>query len=165
MGRRSSIDTLPTEVRRWLERALTENNFSGYALTGSPAEGEGIRHHPLFPCSGSATKWSDNWPGIRAATEAARLMAQEAGDEADDRSAGMMAFIQTEMLDVLMRLQEIGESDDPAKRAKLLATCFGKYSHTGPCFGDPQAIPGRGAGKIEARMNALEKQAKSGDTA
>ncbi|MCQ8811636.1 DUF3486 family protein, partial [Escherichia coli] len=59
---------------------------------------------------------------IRAATEAARLMAQEAGDEADDRSAGMLALIQTEMLDVLMRLQEIGENDEPAKRAKLLAT-------------------------------------------
>lgn len=31
MGRRSSIDSLPTDVRRWLERALTENNFTGYA--------------------------------------------------------------------------------------------------------------------------------------
>ena len=31
MGRRSSIDSLPKEVRRWLERALTENNFTGYA--------------------------------------------------------------------------------------------------------------------------------------
>ncbi|MCZ5903734.1 DUF3486 family protein, partial [Escherichia coli] len=29
MGRRSSIDALPTEVRRWLERALTENKLSG----------------------------------------------------------------------------------------------------------------------------------------
>ena len=30
MARRSSIDGLPEEVRRWLERALAENNFSGY---------------------------------------------------------------------------------------------------------------------------------------
>jgi len=30
MARRSSIDGLPEDVRRWLERALAENNFSGY---------------------------------------------------------------------------------------------------------------------------------------
>ena len=30
MARRSSIDGLPEDVRRWLERALAESNFSGY---------------------------------------------------------------------------------------------------------------------------------------
>lgn len=121
MGRRSSIDTLPTEVRRWLERALTENNFSGYARLEALLKEKGyvITRSSL---QRFGYKMERQLARIRAATEAARLMAQEAGDEADDRSAGMMALIQTEMLDVLMRLQEIGESDDPAKRAKLLAT-------------------------------------------
>ncbi|EPC4825761.1 DUF3486 family protein, partial [Salmonella enterica] len=31
MGRKSSLDVLPQDVRRWLERALTERNFTGYA--------------------------------------------------------------------------------------------------------------------------------------
>ncbi|VEI47021.1 Protein of uncharacterised function (DUF3486) [Actinobacillus equuli] len=30
MAPRSSIDKLPEDVRHWLERALTENGFSGY---------------------------------------------------------------------------------------------------------------------------------------
>ncbi|HCP1349955.1 TPA: DUF3486 family protein, partial [Escherichia coli] len=30
MARRSTIEKLPEDVRRWLERALTESGFSGY---------------------------------------------------------------------------------------------------------------------------------------
>ena len=30
MAPRSSIEQLPEDVRRWLERALTENGFAGY---------------------------------------------------------------------------------------------------------------------------------------
>ena len=30
MARRSTIDKLPENVRRWLERALNESGFSGY---------------------------------------------------------------------------------------------------------------------------------------
>ncbi|MGK3528811.1 phage protein Gp27 family protein, partial [Escherichia coli] len=58
----------------------------------------------------------------RAATEAARLLAREAGDDPDDRSAGLITLVQTEMTDILMRLQESRENDDPFARAKLLAT-------------------------------------------
>lgn len=31
MARRSTIDKLPENVRRWLERALNESGFSGYS--------------------------------------------------------------------------------------------------------------------------------------
>ncbi len=55
MGRRSSIDSLPKEVRRWLERALTENNFTGYAELESLLK-ERVQHHPLFP----AAVWLQN---------------------------------------------------------------------------------------------------------
>lgn len=30
MAKRSQIEQLPKDVRHWLERALTENSFSGY---------------------------------------------------------------------------------------------------------------------------------------
>ncbi|EDC6554276.1 DUF3486 family protein, partial [Salmonella enterica subsp. enterica serovar Montevideo] len=91
MGRRSSIDSLPTEVRRWLERALTENNFSGYARLEALLKEKGyvITRSSL---QRFGYKMERQLARIRAATEAARLMAQEAGDEADDRSAGMMAL-------------------------------------------------------------------------
>lgn len=61
MGRRSSIDSLPTEVRRWLERALTENNFSGYARLEALLKEKGyvITRSSL---QRFGYKWSDNWP-------------------------------------------------------------------------------------------------------
>ncbi|EPI5087848.1 DUF3486 family protein [Escherichia coli] len=163
MGRRSSIDSLPTEVRRWLERALTENNFSGYARLEALLKEKGyvITRSSL---QRFGYKMERQLARIRAATEAARLMAQEAGDEADDRSAGMMALIQTEMLDVLMRLQEIGENDDPAKRAKLLATASESIATLVRASVTHKRFRVEVLAKIEARMNALEKQAKSGDT-
>ncbi|EFN6651147.1 TPA: DUF3486 family protein [Escherichia coli] len=121
MGRRSSIDTLPLDVRRWLERALTENNFTGYA------DLEALLREKGYAITRSSLqrfgyKMEQQLARVRAATEAARLMAREAGDDADDRSAGLMALIQTEMIDILMRLQQIGDNDDPDARARLLAT-------------------------------------------
>jgi Trp operon repressor len=121
MGRRSSIDTLPQEVRRWLERALTENNFSGYADLEALLRDKGylITRSSL---QRFGYKMEQQLARVRAATEAARLMAREAGDDADDRSAGLMALIQTEMIDILMRLQQVGDNENPSERAKLLAT-------------------------------------------
>lgn len=121
MGRRSSIDTLPTEVRRWLERALTENNFTGYAELESllKEKGYSITRSSL---QRFGYKMEQQLARVRAATEAARLLAREAGDDPDDRSAGLITLVQTEMTDILMRLQESRENDDPFARAKLLAT-------------------------------------------
>lgn len=42
MAPRSSIDKLPEDVRRWLERALTENGFSGYAELSEEYAGQVI---------------------------------------------------------------------------------------------------------------------------
>lgn len=121
MGRRSSIDSLPTDVRRWLERALTENNFTGYAELESLLKERGyvITRSSL---QRFGYKMEQQLARVRAATEAARLMAREAGDDADDRSAGLMTLIQTEMIDILMRLQQVSDENDPTDRAKLLAT-------------------------------------------
>ncbi|ECK5020317.1 DUF3486 family protein, partial [Salmonella enterica] len=49
---------------------------------------------------------------------------REASDDGDDRSGGLVALIQTEMIDILMRLKEL-DGDDPKEssaRAKLMAT-------------------------------------------
>jgi hypothetical protein len=42
MAPRSSIDKLPEDVRRWLERALTENGFSGYVELSEEYAGQVI---------------------------------------------------------------------------------------------------------------------------
>ena len=42
MDPRSSVEKLPEDVRRWLERALTENGFSGYAELSEEYAGQVI---------------------------------------------------------------------------------------------------------------------------
>ena len=42
MAPRSSIDKLPEDVRRWLERALIENGFSGYVELSEEYAGQVI---------------------------------------------------------------------------------------------------------------------------
>lgn len=69
-GRRSSIDSLPTEVRRWLERALTENNFSGYARLEALLK-EKDTSSPAFLQRFGYKNGATTGSGIRAATEAA----------------------------------------------------------------------------------------------
>ncbi|EDV9708146.1 DUF3486 family protein [Salmonella enterica subsp. enterica] len=123
MGRKSSLDVLPQDVRRWLERALTERNFTGYA------ELEELLKDKGFVITRSSLqrfgyRMEQQLARVRAATEAARLMAREASDDGDDRSGGLVALIQTEMIDILMRLKEL-DGDDPKEssaRAKLMAT-------------------------------------------
>ncbi|MFS7118441.1 DUF3486 family protein [Escherichia coli] len=163
MGRRSSIDSLPKEVRRWLERALTENNFTGYAELESLLKEKGyvITRSSL---QRFGYKMEQQLARVRAATEAARLLAREAGDDPDDRSAGLITLVQTEMTDILMRLQESRENDDPFARAKLLATASKNIATLVRASVTHKRFRAEVLAKIEARMNALEKQAKSGNT-
>lgn len=118
MGRKTSLDSLPQDVRRWLERALTERNFTGYAGLESLLKDKGyvITRSSL---QRFGYKMEQQMARVRAATEAARMMAREAADDGDDRSGGLMALIQTEMIDILMRLKEVA-GDDPKENEKRI---------------------------------------------
>ncbi|EMK0351717.1 MULTISPECIES: DUF3486 family protein [Citrobacter] len=161
MGRRSSIDTLPQDVRRWLERALTENNFTGYADLENLLRDKGyvITRSSL---QRFGYKMEQQLARVRAATEAARLMAREAGDDADDRSAGLMALIQTEMIDILMRLQQVGDNDDPSDRAKLLATASKNIATLTRASVNLKRFQAEVKAKAELAANAAEKIARKG---
>ncbi|WP_097724589.1 DUF3486 family protein [Escherichia coli] len=161
MGRRSSIDSLPTDVRRWLERALTENNFTGYAELESLLKERGyvITRSSL---QRFGYKMEQQLARVRAATEAARLMAREAGDDADDRSAGLMTLIQTEMIDILMRLQQVSDENDPTDRAKLLATASRNIAPLTRASVNLKRFQSEVKEKAEVAANAAEKIARKG---
>jgi hypothetical protein len=96
MARQSSITTLPEEVRRWLERALTEQNFSGYEAL------EAMMREKGFAISKSAIhrygqKIERRFAAIKASTEAARMLTEGAADDQDARSEAVIALVQTEM--------------------------------------------------------------------
>lgn len=121
MARQSSIDTLPEEVRRWLERALTEQNFSGYQALEEVLRGQG------YVISKSAIhrygqKIERRFAAIRASTEAARILTEGAADDQDARSEAVIALVQTEMFEAIVALQEAGGDDmDTADRIGLLS--------------------------------------------
>ena len=107
MARRSTIEKLPEDVRRWLERALTESGFSGYN------ELESLLRERGYVISKSA---------IHPATEAARMLTEGAADDQDARSEAVIALIQTELFESIVQLQEAEEGEvDPKERVALLS--------------------------------------------
>lgn len=122
MARRSSIDSLPDDARRWLERALAESGFSGYQ------ELEALLRDKGYVISKSAIhrfgqKIERRFAAIKASTEAARLLTEGAADDQDARSEAVIALVQTELFESIMNLQEAtGEDVDPAARIDLLSS-------------------------------------------
>lgn len=121
MGRASSITALPEDVRRWLERALTERGFSGYEELEALLRDKGytvgkssIHRH--------GQKLERHMARIKAANDAAQLIAEAAGDQSDNRSAAVLAMIQEQTFGVMLNLAEAEESDDPGERLKLMST-------------------------------------------
>lgn len=108
MARRGKIETLPPEVRRWLERALTDSAFSGYV------ELEKLLKDKGFLISKSAIhrygqKIERRFAAIKASTEAARMLTEGAADDQDARSEAVIALVQTELFESIINLQEAGE--------------------------------------------------------
>lgn len=118
---RGKIEGLPDEVRHWLERALTESNFSGYEALESMLAERG------FSISKSAIhrygqKIERRFAAIKASTEAARILTEGAADDQDARSEAVIALVQTEMFESIVNLQEAEDEDlDPADRIALLS--------------------------------------------
>jgi hypothetical protein len=129
MGRQSSITALPEEVRRWLERALSQQNFSGYEQLEEMVRDKG------FSISKSAIhrhgqKIERRMAAIKASTEAAKMITEAAGDDQDARSEAVIALVQTEMFDSIIAIQEANDEELSAsdrlglmsKAAKNIAT-------------------------------------------
>ncbi|TNG92276.1 DUF3486 family protein [Pasteurellaceae bacterium USgator11] len=119
MARRSSIDQLPEEVRRWLERALTESGFSGYV------ELENLLKEKGYQISKSAIhrygqKLERRFQSIKSSTEAARLIAEGAEDEGDHRSEALMAMLQSSLFDALVDIED-ADTLKPVDKLKLLS--------------------------------------------
>lgn len=122
MGRATSIDGLPEEVRTWLNQALTEANFTGYQAL------EELLREQGFAISKSAIhrygqKIERRMAAIKASTEAAKLITEAAGDEQDLRSEAVIALVQSEMFDSIIAIQEADSEEISAEdRIGLLSS-------------------------------------------
>lgn len=129
MGRASSITALPEEVRRWLERALTERGFCGYE------ELEALLRDQGYTIGKSSIhrygqKIERKMAAIKASTEASKLIVEAAGDDQDARSEAVIALVQSDIFETIVTIQEASDEELPpsarldlmSKAAKNIAT-------------------------------------------
>ena len=115
----SKIDLLDEETRRALDAKIIDNGFGGYV-----ALSEWLAEHG-YSIGKSAVgaygqKLERRLGAIKASTEAARLIAAAAPDEADERSNAIISLVQTEIFESLLALQDAADETDPAKRVEIL---------------------------------------------
>ena len=162
MARRSSIDGLPEDVRRWLERALAENNFSGYVAL------EDMLRERGYSISKSAIhrygqKIERRFAAIKASTEAARLLTEGASDDQDARSEAVIALVQTELFESIINLQEAGDEDiDPADRIGLLSAAAKNIATLARASVNQKKFRLEVQARAEAAAANVEKIAKKG---
>ncbi|MDR2113409.1 MAG: DUF3486 family protein [Candidatus Accumulibacter sp.] len=122
MGRKTSIDGLPAEVRRYLEQALSDANFTGYKAL------EQVLREKGFVISRSAIhrygqKMERRFQAIRASTEAARMLTEGAPDDQDARSEGIIALVQSELFHCISDLMDAGDGEmSKPERIELLSS-------------------------------------------
>lgn len=121
MARRSAIDGLPEDIRRWLDRALSSKGFAQYQLLEQHLRDKG---HVISKSAihRYGQKLERRLSAIKASTEAARLLADAAPDDQDSRSEALTALVQTELFETIMNLQDAADADvDAGERVKMLS--------------------------------------------
>ncbi|MQY50782.1 DUF3486 family protein [Rhodocyclus gracilis] len=161
MARRSNIDGLPEDVRRWLERALAENNFSGYQAL------EEMMRERGYSISKSAIhrygqKIERRFAAIKASTEAARFLTEGAADDQDARSEAVIALVQTELFESIVNLQEADDKGlSPEDRIGLLSSAAKNIATLARASVNQKKF--RLEVQEETRRKLLEEQAKKLD--
>ncbi len=120
MGRRSKVDGLPQPLKAELERLLADRAHGGYEALAEwlRAQGYEIGKSSLHRYDRRVQAVMSR---IKASTEAARLLAQAAPDEADEHSAAVLRIVQSSLFDALTRVAEASEEADPAEQVKVLS--------------------------------------------
>ena len=117
MPPRGKIATLPEELRAWLHKAIVERGYGDIvALTeelNALCKEGGVAITVGKTAVGlESQRIKRAQESIRATTEAARLIAESAPDEGDNRSAAAMALVQSEVFDLLLKIRESEDMAD-----------------------------------------------------
>ncbi|MDR0458220.1 MAG: DUF3486 family protein [Burkholderiaceae bacterium] len=127
MGRKSSISRLPDEVKRHLEKCIGQGRFTLDELIADlqarfPQEARAWALPSRSAMHRYGQKLERRLSAIRASTEAAKLIQEQAGDDKDARSEALTALVQTELFEAILALQEADDPDaDPQERVAMLS--------------------------------------------
>lgn len=128
MGRKSSVNRLPAEVKAYIEAMLatgaqTLNELIADLQERYPAEARAGTLPSRSAMHRYGQKLDRRLSAIRASTEAAKLIQAQAGDDQDARSEALTALVQTELFEAILSLQEADDPDlDPGERVGMLSS-------------------------------------------
>lgn len=121
----SKIATLPDDLRVWLRKAIVQRGYGD--IEGLTAELNALcKEGGLAITLGKSSVGVESQrvkraqEAIRATTEAARLIAETSPDDADHRSAAAMALVQSEVFELLLKIRESDDLDDPVARLDVM---------------------------------------------
>lgn len=167
MPPRGKIATLPQEIRAWLHKAIVERGYGDIVglteeLNQLCKEGGVAITVGKSAVGAESLRIKRAQEAIRATTEAARLIAESAPDEGDHRSAAAMAIVQSEVFELLLKVRESDDIDDPVARLAVMneaALGLSRLSRS-------RVNQARWAAEVEARARAaasrVEQLAKKG---
>lgn len=113
MGRKSKISRLEPQVQAHIEGVLAAGRLTLDELIADLQARFPTRQAELPSRSAIhryGQKLERRLAAIRASTEAAKLIREQAGDDQDARSEALTALVQTELFEAILALQE---ADDP----------------------------------------------------
>jgi hypothetical protein len=116
--RPSPIDDMTPEQRQAFEAELIRRNFKDYdgLVEWLKTNGLEISRSAAYR---HGSKLQRRLQAVRNSTEAAKLIAEAAPDDADLRSAAVISMVQSELFDVMVTLQDLDEAE-PGERVGLL---------------------------------------------
>lgn len=109
MPPRGKVESLPKEVKAWLDKALIEGNFSGYELLATELKAKGCD----ISRSGVhryGKEFAERIEGIKKSTEMAKMLASEAGDDEGALNDALVRILQDKLFNIVMEMKI-----DPAK--------------------------------------------------
>lgn len=146
----SKFDTMDEAVRTELDRRIIANGFGGYVALSEWLSAKGYEiGKTQVGLRGKNLK--RKLAMVSASTEAARLIAQAAPDDADERSNAIISIIQSEIFESLLALSEAESEDDPAKRVEILGKAAKNIATL------TRASVGRNKWAAEVRQQAREE--------
>ena len=120
----SKIAQMPAEIREWLHKAFVARGFGDIESITDEVNSL-MKEANLAITIGKSAVGAESQrvkraqQAIRATTEAAKIINDSSPDVGDNRSAGAMAIVQSEVFEILLKLRENEELDDGQRLANM----------------------------------------------